>query len=202
MYGSAIGPQPAAVGSGLESLSSASLMLNVFGALTQTVGSYYSALSAKNEAKSRALSFQYEATAASQAASAAERDAQGILQAGAQQRGMYGLEANMQAASRKASMAASGTRTGVGSSAEAAASDEIIRQIDLATMNTNTVRAAEESRMRGANYANQARMAGVSAQNMRRTASTINPALAAGGTLLSQAGQVAGQWYQHSRRYG
>lgn len=201
MYDVPIGPQTAAA-SRLQSISSASLTLSIFGALSGAIGSYYSALGAKNEARSRALTFDYEQSMASAAASAAERDAQSILQSGAQQRALAGLEGNMRNAQQRARTAASGTRGGVGSAAEAAASDELMRQLDLATMNTNTVRAAEEQRMRGANLASQASLAGVSARNMRGTASGISAIGAAGTSLLSNAGTVAGHWYQHTRRFG
>ena len=194
---------PAADGGGgwTESVAGIGLVASTAGALLSAVGGYYAALSHRNELKSRALSVEYERSVANQNARQAEEDAQALLEQGQQQQGLLSMQRGQERAARATMVAKSGVVAGVGSAAEVAASEELVAKLDAMTINANAVRAAGAARMRSAGYQNASRLAGVSAANLRGSARTVSPGLAATTSLLNSAGSVASQWYTYGRRF-
>jgi hypothetical protein len=173
---------------------SAAGILGIFGAITGAIGSFYSAKSQQSQLKSGALTAEYEASIANLNARSAELDAQTAIEAGQREAGRRSLLAGQEEGATRARIGASGTQLGVGSAAEVTASEELSNQIDALTINVNAARAAGQARMRAVSYGNQAALDRVSATNMRRTARSINPWMAAGTSLLGGASQVASQW--------
>lgn len=174
----------------------------VTGALMSAVGSFYAVQTQKYQAKSAALSLEFEASMANLNARAAEQDAQAILKAGQQEAGQYALAMAQEKESARTSSAAAGVVGGVGSAAEVQASYQLAKEIDVLTIKTNSVRAANNARMGAQDQRNRASIARTSAGNVRAGAGTLNPGLAAGGSLLGSAGTLASQWaYRRSPRY-
>jgi hypothetical protein len=71
-----------------------------------------------------------------------------------------------------------------------------MKEIDVLTINANTVRSSENARTQGQNYKTQAAMYGISANNASTSASTINPYAAAGTSLLTSATSFASTLYR------
>ncbi len=164
---------------------SAGMLLQIGGAVTSAVGSYYSALNQKNNLK-------FQADLAEINARLAETSAQSILLQGQQQVGALTLSAGHLKGRQRASLAANGIDLGVGSAAEIQASTDIMKEIDANTLTANAVRSAWGVRTQATNYQNEAIAA-------RATASTISPFGSFATSLMGSAGSVAQSWYQQSK---
>jgi hypothetical protein len=158
----------------------------VAGAASSMVGSYFSAKSAK-------LQYQSEADLADINARIAERGAQSQLAAGQQQVGAVSLRAGMLKSSQRASMAANGIDLGTGNAAEVQASTDLMKEVDMNTVEANAVRAAWGYRTQSVNMQNEAIM-------KRASASGISPIGSAAISLIGSSGAVAQSWYQYKNR--
>jgi hypothetical protein len=74
-----------------------------------------------------------------------------------------------------------------------------MKEIDMLTVNADTVRSAEAARLQRQNYITQGALQDVSASNVMASAGTISPGLAMTTSLLGSAGSVANAWYQDRR---
>lgn len=172
----------------------AGAILGIASVLQGAVGSFYQAKNEQYQLKSQESSMRFQQTMANINARAAEQQAQAILEAGEQQIGQYTMQAGQQKAAAQASLAARGVQAGVGSAAETMATADIVKEIDVITINANTVRAAEAQRMQRVNILNEGAMAGVSASNLRAMRRSINPYVGASASLLGSAGRVASMY--------
>lgn len=164
--------------------SAISLASTVASAGSGIVGSYYSARGQRDN-------LNYQADIADTNARIAELGAQSALMAGQRQIAAQTIRAGQLKGAQRVALAANGVDLGVGSAAELQASTEVLKEIDKNTLEANAVRNAWGYRTQGVNAQNEARMA-------RAGASSINPAMSAGTTLLSSAGSVAESWYRYS----
>lgn len=178
----------ATLGSHLGALSA------IFGGITSAVGTYYAAKSAQSQLKSQSMNFQFQSDMAAINARSAENDAQSILEAGKTQVQQYTLRAGQEKAATTASTAARGVTLGVGSAREIAASQDIVKDMDVMTINSNATRAAFAQRTRATNYKNESLLDNVSSQNATRSAASINPKGSAFTSLLGSASSIASQW--------
>ena len=85
----------------------------------------------------------------------------------------------------RALMAARGIQMGVGSTKDAFVSDEIMKELDKITMNSNKVRAVENKRLEAVGLGIQADAYGLSASNAFATASAISPWMNMSSSLLT-----------------
>lgn len=162
-------------------------IISIAGIIGQVAGAYYGAKTQQYQLESQAMNLEFQKDIAGINARQAEFTAQGILRAGEQQAGALTLKYGKAKGAQRAAMAANGGVIGEGSNAEIEATNELMKEIDVYTINANTVRAAENSRTQGQNYKTQAAMYGVSANNMRYSAQTIDPLAATSTTLLTGA---------------
>jgi hypothetical protein len=174
--------------------------MSIAGALTGAIGSFYSAKNQQYQLKSQALSLEFERSIANINARAAELDAKHILEAGRHQKALVTLQAGQVKASQRVSQAAAGIQGGVGSAAEVLASTELAKRLDSLTIDANTARAAMAARSRAVNFQNQSLLTGVSAQNLRDSAGSISPFMAAGTSLLGSASRVASRHVANRRQ--
>lgn len=170
------------------------LGLAITGALVGAVGSFYAAKSQQYQLRSQALSLEFEQSLANLNARQAELDAHDILRAGQQEAGRVTLRAGLARGSTRASQSARGIVGGVGSAAEVVASGDLVKELDVHTINSNAVRAAGQARIRAVNARNRASLLGVSARNIRGTAGTINPGVAAFTSLLGSGASIGSQF--------
>lgn len=156
-----------------------------FGAASSAVGSFYSAKSMKSQ-----LSF--EAGMADINARIAEIGARQELLNGQKQVGSLTLQAGQLKSKQRTAMGANGIDMSEGNAVELRASTDLMKEIDVNTIEANAVRSAWGYRTQGANYQAEA-------ATKRGTASGISPFGSAAGSLLSGAGQVASSWYQYNK---
>lgn len=174
--------------------------MSAMGAITSSIGAYYSAKSQKHELEARALDEEYQSRLADINARRGEQDAQFALAQGEQHSAFTGLEHGLAKSEYAAATGARGIQAGVGSDAEVRASMEIAKQVDRRTIWSNATRAANASRMQAQNDRNAANLGRVSAANIRASARTINPRLAATTSLLNSATAIASNWLPRSTR--
>lgn len=173
-----------------KSLSNASTILSIGGAITGAIGGFYAAQSQQLALKSQASSMQFQKQIAGLNARGAEFGAQRTLMAGERAIGNYTMRAGQAKASMEASMAARGIDVSTGSAAQVRASMDWVKQVDVITINSNAVREAEMQRIQGQSYKTQATMAGISANNLQASASSISPWSAGLTSLIGGSAQV------------
>lgn len=180
-------------------LSTGGMIMSIFGSVNSAIGTYYAAESRKNEIKMQAQNQRFAAEMARINARGAEFGAQQTLIMGGRQLGAFGMQRAQRRASARAAMAARGIQAGVGSAAEVIGSMAVVDEMDRLAINANRIRAAEEMRTQATNYAMQATMGAVSAQNLMSTANTISPGLGAFTSVLGSAGSIAQSWATNKR---
>lgn len=173
--------------------------LAIAGAVQGAIGTYYQAQTQKYQLESQKLSMEYQSSISQINARQAEFQANNILLAGERAIGQLTLKYGKALGSSRASMASRGVVLNEGSAAELEASHELTKQNDILTINANSVRQAEEARIRGVNYANQGAMQAVSANNLGISASSISPFTAASTSLLGGATSIAGSFVTNKR---
>jgi hypothetical protein len=164
-----------------------------FGMLQSIVGSYYQAAAQKGQLRSAAMDAEFASSMANINARAAEREAMAIIQAGRQQSALLSAQYGQAKSSYVARTAASGIRQ-TGSAAEVRTSMELAKQEDLATLRQNVASAASRAQAGAVDQRNRSLLAGVSAQNLRRTAGTIKPWESVLTSLVGQTGELADSW--------
>jgi hypothetical protein len=168
----------------------------VAGAVQGAIGSYFNAKSQQLQLESQASSLAFQADISRINAVQAEFTAEQIMRAGNLKQGQVSLRAGKIKSSQRASMAARGIDLGVGSAVETIATTDLMKEIDMLTVNSETVRGAEAARLQRQNYMTQAAIQDVSSDNLYASSRTISPSMAATSSLLGSAGSVANAWYQ------
>ena len=171
-------------------------ILGISGAINGAIGSYYALQTQMNQLKSQSMSMEFKAEMDKINARQAEVNAQGIMFAGERQGANIGLRAGQVKAKARSSMAAHGIQLGEGNAAEVIASTDLMKEVDMLTVNANTVRAAEAARTQSVNYSNAALLEGVSASNLMTSANSISPFMGAYSSMLGSATTLANAWYQ------
>ncbi len=187
---------PLMSGTGVGAMSQAGSIFAIGGAVTGAIGSYYAAQSQKAQLESQASSMRFQADISQLNAVQAEFTAQQILRAGQQKQGQIGLRAGKIKSSQRASMAARGIDLGVGSAVETIATTDLMKEIDMLTVNADTVRSSEAARLQRQNYLTASALQDVSASNLAASGDSISPFMALSTSLLGSAGSVANAWYQ------
>lgn len=162
------------------------------------VSAWYQVDAQKYNLKQQASNLEFQSSMATIAREQAESDAQAVIAAGAQERASLTLRQGQERASLIAGQAASGAAPG-GSNAEIRASQRLIDRIDAMTLDSNTLRAKNAARMRGVNAGNEALLDQTSAQNVRGTARSLSPEMAAVSSLLGSAGTISSEWAYRNR---
>jgi hypothetical protein len=183
-------------GTGVQAMSQTGSIFAIGGAVTGAIGSYYAAQNQKAQLDSQASSMRFQSEISQLNAAQAEFTAQQILRAGQQKQGQIGLRAGKIKSSQRASMAARGIDLGVGSAVETIATTDLMKEIDMLTVNADTVRSSEAARLQRQNYLTASALQDVSASNLAASGDSISPFMAAGSSILGSAGSVANAWYQ------
>lgn len=174
-------------------------ILAIAGMASSAIGAYYGAKTQQYQLESQALNMDFQKSMSELNAKNAEFTAQTILESGQRQIGAVTMRAGNVKGAARASMAARGIQAGVGSAADVIATTDLIKEVDVNTINARAVQTAEAQRMAAVNAQNQAMMSGVSADNARMGASTINPFMSTSASLLGGASSVATAYYSDKR---
>ena len=159
-----------------------------FGVLQGAIGSYYQASAEKYRTKSLALSLEHKKDMALFNMRMKESQAQHLNAVFNKRYQIATLKAGAAKSKARTSFAARGIQMGVGSTKDAFVSDEIMKEIDKITMNSNKVRAVSNKRLEGVGLGIQADQYGLSASNAFATASSISPFMNMSSSLLTGAG--------------
>ena len=176
--------------------SKAGPYLAIAGAIGQMFGSYYAMKSQQYQLESQSLSLEFQKDISQINARQAEFVAQKTLEAGGRQAGAVSMKYGKIKGSQRAAMAASGGVIGEGSYQAVEATTDLMKEIDVLTINANTVRAAENARTQSTNYGIQATMLGVSSKNAMAGAQSIDPFSGATTSLLGSATSIATTLYR------
>lgn len=166
------------------SAANLSLGMQAAGAVSEAIGGFYSSKMTKNQ-------LAFEADISRINARLAELGARTALENGQKQVASLTLQAGQLKSRQRASMAANGIDLGEGSAAEIQASTELMKQIDMQTLEANAVRSAWGYRIEGSNLQSAALMKDGSAAG-------TSPLMAGASSLLTGAGKVASSWYGKS----
>lgn len=170
--------------------------LAIVGAIGQMFGTYYSMKAQQYQLESQSLTLEFQKDISQINARQAEFTAQKTLEAGGRAVGAITMKYGKAKGSQRAAMAASGGVIGEGSYAAVEATNDLMKEIDVYTINANTVRAAENARTQSTNYGIQATMLGVSSKNAMTSANSIDPFAGAGTSLLGSATSIATTLYR------
>lgn len=179
-----------------SSLQKAAPYLMIAGAVGQMFGTYYAMKAQQYQLESQSLSLEFQKDISNINARQAEFTAQKTLEAGQRQAGAVTMKYGKVKGAQRAAMAASGGVIGEGSYAAVEATNDLMKEIDVYTINANTVRAAENARTQSTNYGIQATMLGVSSKNAMAGAQSIDPFAGAGTSLLGSATSIATTLYR------
>ncbi|HEY0200249.1 MAG TPA: hypothetical protein VGC24_01005 [Burkholderiaceae bacterium] len=166
-------------------LGTSALTMQLGGAASGAIGSYFGAQTQRTNANA-------QAAIADTNARIAELGAQSALRQGQQQTAAYTLQAGQKMGAQRAAQAANGVDLGVGSAAEVRASSAILKDIDVNQINANAVANAWGYRTQATNYSNQALTA-------RATAGSVSPLTSATTSLLGSASSIASTWYSQNK---
>ena len=169
----------------LSGLGQFGVISSGFGALQGGIGAYYAASAEKYKTKSLALSLEHKKNMALFNQRMKDSQAQHISRMYNKQFQIATLKHGQMKGKARASFAARGIQMGVGSTKDAFVSDEIVKELDKITMNSNKVRAVSDKQIEGAGLGIQASQYGVSASNMFATASSISPFMNMSSSLLT-----------------
>lgn len=173
---------------------------SIFGVLQSGISAYFGAKAAKYqvqslrlEAQSRASSYQYNTEVSELNAKAAEFQVGMIMKDRNRAIAQYTLMAGQRSSAARASMAARGIALDVGNAAEVMASMDYVKEVDVLTINANSVRAAEAQRMAAANDRANAMIGRASSQNVIASAPMYGGSspLASGlGSMFNNSGKL------------
>ena len=172
----------------LSNLGKFGVISSGFGAVQGAIGSYYAASAEKYRTKSLALSLEHKRDMALFNMRMKESQAQHLSRAYNKQIQIATLKAGARKSTARTSFAARGIQMGVGSTLNAFVSDEVMKELDKITMNSNRVRAVEDKRLEAVGLGIKANQYGVSASNAFATASSISPFMNMSSSLLTGAG--------------
>lgn len=162
--------------------------LGQFGTGASAAGGIMSVIGAIGAAQGRKSQLAAEAEIARINAVSAENAARSALMVGQREEQRSRLATARLKSRQQVSLASNGVDLGEGSAARMIAETDILGEIDANTIAANAVQAAWGYRTQATNFRGEAAMR--SAQR-----SAISPFLAGASSLLTSAGQVAGQWY-------
>ncbi len=176
--------------SSLSKLGKAGVIGQIGGALTGVIGSYFASEAAKYQTKSQALALEHKRDMMLFNASMKESQAQHLYRVYNQRFRDKTLGFGKSKGTSIALMAARGIQMGVGSTKDAFVSDELMKELDKITANSNRVRAVENKRLEAVGLGIQADAYGLSASNAFATASSISPWMNMSSSLLTSTNNL------------
>ncbi|MDR0250183.1 MAG: hypothetical protein LBI35_02565 [Burkholderiales bacterium] len=175
--------------------SSANLVTNIANVHSARSGAQYQAESAALSAQIQQNNWLAQANIAEHNARMMDFAKQTVYAQGQHEAARLGLQVGKVKGRQRAALGASGVDLGVGSAGEVQASTEVMRQIDVNTIETNAMLKAFGFENQVTHYRNQAAMA-------RVTAEGYDPRLARRLSLLESAPSVARSWMGLSTALG
>tara|TARA_B100002019_G_scaffold120941_1_gene103884 strand:- start:14671 stop:15228 length:558 start_codon:yes stop_codon:yes gene_type:complete len=165
-----------------------------FGLVGGLIGNIFAADEKKYKLRSQALEFEHRSTMARLNAKALDRQSQHVKKQYDKQMMIKSMQYGQAFGKDTASFAARGGAIGYGSTRDVQVSKEVMKEIDLLTMNVNKVKAAGNIKMQGVDQSINAELYGVSAGNMFASANMVSPWMNMSSTLMTGAGSLASKF--------
>ncbi|MCC7063241.1 MAG: hypothetical protein IT456_10580 [Planctomycetes bacterium] len=175
----------AATGGGGDSLFKFGSGAQIGGELLKVFGAY-------SDSKAKQASYRYSADIARNNAFLAEYAARDAHRRGEETKADIQRKAGALKSSQIASLAARGLDLGEGSPLDILTSTDVMKETDVARAGANADREAWGHRVRATNFRSEADMLDSAGEN-------TSPFMAAGGSLLTGATNVASTWYRYNR---
>ena len=174
---------------GLFGLSQATIA--GIGATASAASTAFSVYQAVSGANAQADMSNYNAAVARNNATMAEYQAQDAISRGNAAAEEHSRKVAALVGTQRNSMAARGLDISEGTPLDIVSDTETLGSIDQRTIKTNAEKEAWSARVQSGNYANQAGMYKIQAEN-------TSPLMVGAGSLLSGAASVADKWYRTS----
>ena len=155
------------------------LLASVGTAVSGVIDSYFSTATAKENLKAQADAYEFKAQIADINAKGAKTQMYHAYEKGEIEAANYGLRAQQTIGSTRARQGASGVKIGVGSSGEITASQKWSAERDIWSLSMNTLSQAQSFRQKAVEYGMEAQANRLSAANVRSTAKSLSPGMAA-----------------------
>jgi hypothetical protein len=169
------------------------------GTAMQAISAFYAAKSQKRMLRMKAKELEFQQTMAEMNARRSEQEAESILRAGQAQAMQQTMQAGQVRASQKAGLAAKGIEAGLGTMMDILKSTDVIKDIDLTTINDNSARAAAAARLRTSDIRIQGTLLGAQSKMAMAAAGAVSPVAGVMTSLLSGGGQAATLYAQEQR---
>jgi hypothetical protein len=169
-------------------------LTQIFGGINAAIGQFYAAKTQQYQMQSQASALQFQSGMDAINAHSAEMNAQSIQEAGKTQVEQYTMRAGQEQAASTVATAARGIDLSSQSAVDQRASNDLVKQLDVLTINANAARAAWAQRTQATNDSNASLLTGVSASNMLTSADSISPGSAFATSLMGSATNFASQW--------
>lgn len=161
------------------------------------VGTVMSAVGAAQSGAAQSQQFEYQAGIAGLRSKIALQNRDYVLGAGETEAAQYGLKARNVAGKILATQGASGLDVGGGSAVAVRQGQQLVTDLDMATIRNNAARKAYGYEVEATTDNTQAEMYSNAASGVRK-ATPFNVA----ATLLTGSSSVAGKWLQYGSTFG
>lgn len=186
-----------------KAYQTAGIGLMVVGTAQQAVAAYYAAKNQKRQLKFQANELKFQQYMTSVNARRAEMEAMDRLRAGQVQAMQQTLQAGQVKAAQTVGLAASGVEAGSGTIQDILNSTDFMKEVDKATIDSNTARAVGAARMQAGDLRAQGAILGGQAGMLMAARRAVSPWPAISTMLVGAAGQYAGMQasYLREQRY-
>lgn len=154
----------------------------------QYAGMAMSAVGAMQNSQGTKAAYGAQAQVARNNATLAGWQAEDAIRRGGRSASLSRSKTNQMKGTQRARLAANGVDLGVGSALQILTDTDHFGEIDATTITDNAAREAWAIRSQATNFSNEAGLLQARSDNER-------PWMAAGTSLLTSAGRVAGNWY-------
>lgn len=182
-----------------KSYQTAGVGLMAVGAAQQAVAAYYAARAQKRQLRFQANELKFQQYMTSVNARRAEMEAMDRLRAGQVQAMQQTLQAGQVKAAQTVGLAASGVEAGSGTIQDILNSTDFMKEVDKATIDSNTARAVGAARMQAGDLRAQGAILGGQAGMLMAARRAVSPWPAISTMLVGQAAQGAMMYSQYKR---
>jgi hypothetical protein len=183
-----------------QKMGALGLVASITGMLGGAMSGYFGVQSEKLKLQGQRSSLEFHSKMSALNADMLEQQAWLVYEQGQRQSGMATLKAGQVKSTARSMMASNNLALGSGTTAEVQASNELMKEVERLSLNAETVRAVEATRMQKVGMQSNASLQQVSADNIGRTARGMSGWTSASASLLSGFGSVANSWGA-SRKY-
>jgi hypothetical protein len=171
------------------------------GAINSAIGSYYDSKSYKYQLESQASKLKHDAEMQKIQARQYEFQAMTIMESAQRQIGQQTMQAGQLKSSARATIGASGVDIGYGSTAEIQATNDLMKEIDSLTINSNAIMQQQEALKRKQALESQSDLTNLASQSLLTSASNVSPFRSALSSMLASSSNIYSK-YKKEKKMG